>query len=103
MSKAGWAGLSGGIPIWMLSTQAVTLTTVPGLFRAREPDKIRTASSAWAGAGDDQARTSRRAVRVIPLWVRRKVQGGAPCPVFQGLTAQGMDGTSTRMFWLAAT
>jgi hypothetical protein len=27
-----------GTTIWMLWTQAVTLTTVPGLFRAREPD-----------------------------------------------------------------
>ena len=41
----------GGIPIWMLSTQAVALTTVPGLFRAREHDEIRIAfhqGPAWA-------------------------------------------------------
>jgi small subunit ribosomal protein S12 len=44
-----------------------------------------------AQAGDDQVRTSRRAVRAIPLWGAPESAGGSTLSELAGLTAQSTD------------
>ena len=75
----------------MLWVEAVTLSTVPGLFWAPEPDQIRIASHQGPRPVAIRVEPPAGQSATFLFGVRRKVQGGATLFELLGLMAQSTD------------